>query len=155
MPNRIDETVSVESLAKVNDAMKQIREALPFLAKLTAKEVDDLLRVAEGNRAFMRETLRVTQQNTDLLPRNFDVEAFAKDVNLVETFQSIILDMSKLLEEVKNTQALAASEGYASALVAYQYLKVGNKTTSTLDDSMDSLSKRFSRKNARVNEEPK
>jgi len=51
-----------------------------------------------------------------------------------------------LFGKIDDTYLAAGSEAYAAALLAYQYAKLHNVTTSALEDSLDDLGRRFARK---------
>ena len=101
----------------------------------------------DRSRNFIDKALEVAAQNPDILPRMFNVEEMRKDIELSQRLQPILLALSQLQEVMDNTVAVVNSEAYAAALSVYGYAKASGKAAA-LQDTLDELSKRFSRKPA-------
>lgn len=143
--NRISATLSQADVDAILNAIKSIKEKLPFLVNLTVDERRALNKPGDRSRNFIDKAMEVATQNPDILPRLFNVEEMRKDIELSQRLQPILLALSQLQEVVDSTAAVINSEAYAAALSVYGYAKAAGKAAA-LQDTLDELSKRFSRK---------
>jgi hypothetical protein len=126
-------------------AIATIKAKLPFLIDLSAEERKALPKMGDKSRAFVSKALEVASQNTDILPKAFDLEEMRKDVELAEALYPVVLGLNQLQELVEDTYTLVGSEAYAAALLVYTYAKAAGKG-SGLDSAVDEMGKRFARK---------
>lgn len=145
--NRISAILSQADVDAILGAIKTIKEKLPFLINLTMEERRALNKPGDRSRNFIDKALEVAVQNPDILPRLFNAEEMRKDIELSQKLQPILLALSQLQEMLDNTAAVINSEAYAAALSVYGYAKASGKAAA-LQDTLDELSKRFSRKPA-------
>jgi len=143
--NRVSATLSQADQQAVLAAVNAIRQKLPFLIDLTPEDRRTLPRMGDRSRGFVSQALEVASQNTDILPRSFDVEEMRKDVELLAALSPIMVALAQLNELVDDTFMEVGSEAYAAALAVYQYARVAGKGAA-LDGALDSLSQRFARK---------
>lgn len=143
--NRISAVLLQADIDAILGAIKLIKEKLPFLINLTSDERRALNKPGDRSRNFIDKALEVATQNPDILPKLFSVEEMKKDIELSQKLQPILLALSQLQEIVDNTVATVNSEAYASALSVYNYAKAAGKAAA-LQDTLDELGKRFSRK---------
>jgi hypothetical protein len=153
--NRIDTTLSQADQQAVLDAINTIRTKLPFLIGLTPDERRDLPKMGDKSRAFVQQALTLAQQNTDILPRSFDVEEMRRDVELIESLQPIRQALAQLQELVEDTYLEIGSEAYTAALMVYNYAQTSGKS-GMLDQMVDQMGQRFARKARKsATEQPK
>ncbi|MGB3693730.1 MAG: hypothetical protein WBG70_08410 [Spirulinaceae cyanobacterium] len=145
LDNRISATLTPEDKQAVMDAIKTIREKLPFLVNLEPEERRSLPKMGDKSRAFVKKAAEVAQQNEGILPRAFDIEEMAKDVQLSEELFPILLALTQLHELVDDTYMAVGSEAYTAALLVYNFAKMNN-SVGGLDQALDELGKRFARK---------
>jgi hypothetical protein len=143
--NRVSAVLAQADLDAVMQAITTIKTKLPFLIDLSPEERHALPKMGDKSAAFVNKTLEVAKQNSDFLPRSFDVAEMGKDVELFQALQSVALALGPLSELVDDTMLEVGSEAYASALVVYQYAKNSGQGAA-LDGVADELSKRFARK---------
>jgi hypothetical protein len=143
--NRISASLSQTDQQAVLSAINTIREKLPFLIDLSPEERKALPRLGDKSRGFVAQALDVASQNTDILPRSFDVAEMRKDVDLLSALSPILLALGQLNELVEDTYIEVGSEAYVSALAVYQYARAAGKGAA-LDGALDTLSQRFARK---------
>jgi hypothetical protein len=147
--NRISATLSQADQQAVLSAINTIREKLPFLIDLTPEDRRTLLRMGDRSRGFVSQALEVASQNTDILPRSFDVEEMRKDVDLLNALSPVLLALAQLNELVEDTYIEVGSEAYTAALAVYQYLRAAGKGAA-LDGALDVLGQRFARKSGKA-----
>lgn len=144
--NRIDAALTDAARTQVLTALDGIRTALPFLEDLGPEERQELPKLGPKSYAFARLALDVARQNPDVLPRAFDLDAFGRDVALLEALEPVRLALNRLAEHVGDTRMLVGSEAYLSALEVYRYVK-GSRAGAALDGAAGELGRRFARRN--------
>lgn len=145
MENRIEATLSAADRDSVLNAIKQIRNLLPFLIDLSPEERQGLPKMGDKSRTFVGQALELAEHDDSYLPRSFDVAEMKRDVALAESLYPIMVALKQLTEFVDDTYTQVGSEAYTSALVIYQSAKE-NGQGAALDGLLDSLGQRFARK---------
>lgn len=143
--NRVSASLSDADGRAVLEAVRTIREKLPFLVDLTPDERHRLPKMGDKSRAFVEQALNIATQNPDVLPRSFDVEEMRKDVELMDALRPLAAALAQLYELVDDTLLEVSSEAYAAALAVYQYVRAAGKGAA-LDDLLEGMSQRFARK---------
>ena len=88
-----------------------------------------------------------------MLPDNFDLEEFERDVSLYHSLIPINIALSKLSELIDSTMIAVGSDAYNSALDVYAFAKMTDGV-SGLEDLRSTLSSRFRKGGSRNNQEP-
>jgi len=126
-------------------AITDIQSKLPFLLDLTTADRRSLPKLGDKSRAFIDHGLVLANQNTGILPRNFDLDQYNKEVTLVRQLEPIVLAMRQLMKRLEDTFMAVGSDAYSQTLVVYQVAKLADKN-GLLDEHLDSLAQRFARK---------
>lgn len=143
--NQISATITEADRDKVLAAVATIKEKLPFLMGLTSEQRKSLPKMGDKSRAFVSKALEVATQNSDFLPRSFDLEEMRKDVQLFEAMYPIVVALTQLQELVDDTCLATGSEAYAAALQVYNYAKASGQGGG-LDAVVSEMGQRFARK---------
>ena len=143
--NRVSASLTDADKAAVLSAVNTIREKLPFLIDLSLEERKGLPKLGDKSQAFVSQALELATQNTDILPRSFDVDEFRKDVELLNALRPVVTALTQLQELLDDTYVEVGSEAYSSALFVYQIARAANKGAA-LDNLLDGLGARFARK---------
>jgi hypothetical protein len=143
--NRVSAQLLPADKAAVMQAIATIKTKLPFLIDLTPEERRALPKTGDKTNAFVQKAAEVAQQNSDFLPRSFNVDGLVQDVALYEDLRAIALALAPLNELVDDTMMDVGSEAYASARWSYQYAKNSGQGEA-LDAVADELGKRFAKK---------
>ncbi len=146
-PNRINAVLDSAAAAGVTTKLTEAQALLPFLTDLTIEERTSLPKMGDKSRAFVERCLELARQDDSFLPRNLDVDAFAKDVAMFAALEPLRQRLAKLLELVEDTQTLAGSEAYLAALEVYHAAKRTGQGTG-LDVLLDRVSARFAARRA-------
>jgi hypothetical protein len=141
----ISATLGQADREAVMAAVATIKEKLPFLVDLSVEERKALPKMGDKSRAFVSKALEVAAQNSDFLPRSFDIDEMRKDVDLYEALYPIVLSLAQLQELLDDTHVTVGSEAYAAALQVYHYAKASGKGGG-LDVMVEALGQRFARK---------
>ncbi|MGD8781768.1 MAG: hypothetical protein PVH88_22735 [Ignavibacteria bacterium] len=150
--NRVSAALEQTDLDEILTSLSGIETKLSFLVDLSIDEKMQLVKFGDRSVAFVNKALELINRTDEFLPRSFDVEEFKKDADLYNKLYSILQPMRMLLEKLEDTQMLAGSEAYSSALLVYQHAKMSKNTLGGLESIVDDLGKRFVRKSATVTE---
>ncbi len=146
MPTNLnDVTLSEVDQQEVMQAIATIQKKLSFLINLSQAERRAFPRMGDKTRIFIQKAMEVAHQNSDFLPRSFDVEDMQREVNLFEGLYPILLSLSQLHELLEDTYIVAGNDAYTSARVVYQSAKANGRGIG-IDAVVDELGSRFSRK---------
>ena len=118
--NRVSATLTPEQVATVKTALQQIREALPFLIGLTTDERQTLPKMNIANRSFTEDALNVIDHNPGIFPPYLDLAELRKDLQLYDQLGALVTLANQLCELMRDTQILAGSEAYVTALTGYK-----------------------------------
>ena len=120
--NRLNTTATAAQIAAVKTALQTINTNLPFLIGLTTDERIALPAIDVNNKAFTEDAINAAANNTALIPSYVNVPNMQNDLSLFIQLDEIILLVKQLLERLEDTQMLAGSEAYTSALAVYRLI---------------------------------
>ncbi|MBO9617716.1 MAG: hypothetical protein J7539_01665 [Niabella sp.] len=138
--NRVDATLTPEAVQTVKDHIAAIQQSLPFLVGLTGTERMALPKINVGNKVFTEDAIQAAVNNTALLPSFVSVDEMKKDLSLYHSLDELVLLVQQLAEKLSDTQLLAGSEAYTSALAIYKIFgaaaDAGVQGTKTLHEQL-------------------
>jgi hypothetical protein len=152
--NRIEASLPAADLADVLAAFDTIKAKLPFLQDLSPEERKAMLKMGDKNLDFVTKALELASQNQDFLPRSFDVAEMKADVDLLLALVPVMTRLQPLYDLIDDTYMLVGSEAYAAALEVYRYAKQAHLGDG-LDPLLGAMGKKFARKTAAADPEPK
>ena len=120
--NRLSIVATATQIAAVKTALQTINTNLPFLIGLTTDERIALPAINVNNKAFTEDAINAAANNTALIPSYVNVPNMQNDLSLFIQLDEIILLVKQLLERLEDTQMLAGSEAYTSALAVYRLI---------------------------------
>ena len=109
------------------DLIQQINELMPFLTGLTPDQRKRLPKIDKRNKIFVNDVESAIKNDSSLLPSYVDPEEMSKDLKLYEQLEDLMTPLSYLYDRVRDTQMLAGSEAYSSALMVYNMVKAADK----------------------------
>lgn len=118
--NRINTTLSAAQITGIKSAIQNIYTNMPFLLGLTVEERIALPKINVANKAFAEDAIYAISNNAEMLPSYLDVEAIKTDLQLFTQLDELAGLVRQLLEKIEDTQILAGSEAYVSALTGYK-----------------------------------
>lgn len=118
--NRLNTTATTGQIAAVKTAIQTITTNLPFLIGLTSEERTSLSAIDVNNKAFTEDAINAGLNNANLIPSYVSVTNMQSDLALFTQLDEIILLIKQMLEKLEDTQLLAGSEAYTSALTLYR-----------------------------------
>lgn len=141
--NLISHNLSHEQLNAILDTISTLKEQLHFLIDLDAKDKRNLVKMGDSSKVFVERALHMAQNHSDILPRRFDLEEYARDVSLAQKLRQIQNILSPLLDKLNDTTLAAGSDAYAQSLEVYTFAKVAGAGEG-LDELRQAMSRRFS-----------
>ncbi len=152
MNNRISTTLTTEQREAVMQAFQTIFSNLPFLLGLTVEERVSLPKINVNNKVFTQDALNEMEQNAEMLPSFMQAEPMRNDLTLYNQLDPILSMARQLVEKLEDTQMLAGSEAYISALSAYRLFGAAAAAgIGGADTVYDSLRSRFAQSNTEQN----
>jgi len=142
--NRISATLTQQDIDDIKHHVQQIESKLPFLVGLTTAERQRLPKIHRSNKIFVDDALRTAEENQSVIPDYVDIAELRKDLELYESLSKVLLPIQQLTEKLRDTQILAGSESYTSALVIYNMFQMAAKMgLPGMDTVVAQLAERF------------
>jgi hypothetical protein len=143
--NRLSVVMTATQVQAVKDALQTILTNMPFLIGLTSEERMTLPKISVSNKVFTEDALNVVSNNTGLLPGYFSASGFQQDLELYRQLDELTTMAKGIVERMDDTQLLAGSEAYVSALTAYKLFgAAADAGIPGADTLYDQLKERFS-----------
>lgn len=125
--NKISAAITTAQQTAVLTAVDDMETSLVFLRGLTDEERKRMAKAANGRLPFIDKALLYAQQNPGVLPVDFSLPEFLKDVDLIHAYAPIVTRLVPFAEKVKDTGILMNSEAYTQALLVYDCFKRANR----------------------------
>ena len=122
--NRISAGISPADIQDILAAIDTIANKMPFLIGLTAEERKTLPKINRQNKLFVDDALQACSNNAGLLPNYISVAEMQKDYDLYRSLEQVLQPLAQLYEKVRDTQTLAGSESFSSALMVYRMFQM-------------------------------
>jgi hypothetical protein len=119
MQNRISATLTPEEMKKVKGAFQTLFDILPLVG-LTTRERETLPKISELNKIFVEDSLMAMRNNKGFLPGYLEPLEVEKDITLFGQLDEVLQLSNQLVERVSDTQMLAGSEAFVTALTCYR-----------------------------------
>jgi hypothetical protein len=142
--NLIDLELSSETLAAIDAALSTLETELAPLLGLDPDLRRGLTKMGAKSEAFCRQAVVAFTQNAEVLPRNFDVAAYQRDLAALDALRPRRQRLDRLQELLEDTEMAVGSDLMNASLEGYAVLKVAGKGAG-LDGLRQMLSARFGR----------
>ncbi|MCL6102435.1 MAG: hypothetical protein M1292_08090 [Bacteroidetes bacterium] len=127
MDNRINVVLPPENRESIFQAVRNVKNGLPFLVKLSKAERDALLKIDDGRKPFVEKSIELATRNAELDPGLGLLADAPKDVDLYSFLFTLENDLNQLLESVRDTKQLAGAEAFKVARLVYDKAKMNVK----------------------------
>jgi hypothetical protein len=107
-------------ITAVKAALQTIQTNMPFLTGLSVEERIALPKLNVSNKAFTEDAIYSAVNNTNMFPSYFSTANLQTDYNLYVQLDELILLVDHVAERISDTQMLAGSQAYVSALASYR-----------------------------------
>jgi hypothetical protein len=151
--NLISLALTAEQLAAVEGALATLEQNLSGLIALQPAQRRSLTKMGDKSEVFCRQTLKLLQQNPQVVPPSLDVAEAAADLVAFDQIGSFLLRLTRLSERAEDTSTALGSDLMSFALEGYGLLRVSGQNQG-LEDLRRDLGARFARRAARTTPEP-
>lgn len=142
--NRLSAQLDPTAAAEIRQLIRQIEDKMPFLLGLTPEERKALPKINRSNKLFVDETLQACADNGAFLPAYLDVSEMRRDYELYRALGEVLQPLAQLYEKLRDTQILAGSEAFSTALMSYRMLQMAARSGMPgLDTVVSRLAERF------------
>ena len=146
--NLIDLNLSTESLAAIDAALATLETELAPLLGLDPDLRRGLTKMGAKSEAFCRQAVAAFSEHAQVLPRNFDVDAYRADLAALDALRPRLARVQRLYERMADSEMALGSDLMVASLEGYTLLKVAGRGEG-LDALRQSLGARFDRKRRR------
>ena len=142
--SRLSLALPAAKLAKITQLLTDLNAELDFTVGLTTEERVALPKMNDGSEPFVDDALAGAQQNADIFPAYIKLEELQKDLALYTQLGPLVERLAGLSERLRDTQILAGSEAYVTALMIYRLAEAAAKAGLPGADTLyKALRKRF------------
>lgn len=122
--NLVSLTVSEEQQAAALAGLAQIEAALPGLLSLDADERRRLTYMGDKSEVFTRQTLRVLEQNPQIVPPSLGLAEAQADLLALDRLRPVLERVQRLVAQLEDTSNALGSDAMATALEGYGQIKL-------------------------------
>lgn len=142
--NLIDVSLDAERIGRMDAALAALEAELAGMVALEAEEVRQLTKMGAKSEAFVRRSAVAFGENPGVLPRNFDLEAFQRDLASLDALRPRLQRIARIQERMSGAEIALGSDLMNGALEGYAVLKVSGRGEG-MEALRKLLSQRFSR----------
>ncbi len=142
--NLVDIDLTTDTLAAIDSALTALETGLASLIALTPEQRHELTKMGDKSEAFCRQAGHVFGDNPGVLPGNFDLAGYQRDLATLDALRPRLLRMGKLHQRGIDTEMAIGSDLMTNALEGYAVFKFAGKGQG-LDEARKALAARFSR----------
>ena len=146
--NLVSLRLATDDLTAIEAALDSLEQRLTGLVGLTPDERRQLTKMGDKSEAFCRQAVTVLSENAQVLPRNFDVDAYRADLVALDALRPRLARVQRLYERMADSEMALGSDLMVASLEGYALLKVAGRGEG-LDALRQSLGARFDRKRRR------
>jgi hypothetical protein len=151
--NLISLTLTADQLTAVESALATLEQNLVGLIALQPAQRRTLNKMGDKSEVFCRQTLKLLQQNPQIVPPSLNVEEAAADLAAFDQLGSFLMRLARLNERAEDTSTALGSDLMSFALEGYSLLRVSGQNQG-LEDMRRDLGARFARNGSRSAAEP-
>ena len=142
--NLVDLDFTADTLAAIDAAITALEAGFAGLLALTPDQRQGLTKMGDKSEAFCRQAGHVFGDNPGVLPGNFDLAGYQRDLATLDALRPRLVRMGKLHQRGADTEMAIGSDLMTNALEGYAVFKVAGKGQG-LDDARKALAARFAR----------
>ncbi|WP_158884933.1 hypothetical protein [Rhodanobacter sp. L36] len=142
--NLFDFDFNADALASIDAALTTLEAGLVSLIALTPDQRHELTKMGDKSEAFCRQAGHVFAQNPGVLPGNFDLAGYQRDIAALDALRPRLIRLGKLHQRGVDTEMAIGSDLMTNGLEGYATFKVAGKGQG-LDEARKALAARFVR----------
>ena len=125
--NLIDLNLDAERVARLDTALAAVEAELAGMTAHNGEQIRDLTKMGAKSEAFVRQAAVAFGENPGVLPRNFDLEAFQRDLSALDALRPRLQRITRIRERIAGAEVALGSDLMNGALEGYAVLKVSGK----------------------------
>jgi len=142
--NLVSLTLTNDQIATAMVALEQLEASLPGLISVQPEDRKGLVFMGPRSETFCRQTLRVLDQNRQIVPPSLDQAGAQADLVAIDQLRPVLERLQRLLSRVDDTVSALGSDVMVTALEGYGQLKLSGAAHG-LDDLRKEVGTRWSR----------
>lgn len=142
--NLIDIDFTTDALTAIDNALTALETGFASLIALTPDQRHELTKMGDKSEAFCRQAGHVFGENPGVLPGNFDLAGYQRDIATLDALRPRLLRLAKLHQRGADTEMAVGSDLMTNALEGYAVFKVAGKGQG-MDEARKALAARFAR----------
>lgn len=142
--NLIDLDLDAARVARMDTALAALETELAGMVALAPEEMRELTKMGAKSEAFVRQAATAFGENPGVLPRNFDLEAFQRDLAALDALRPRLQRITRIRERMLGAEVALGSDLMNASLEGYAVLKVSGKGEG-MEGLRRLLSQRFTR----------
>jgi hypothetical protein len=124
MENKHDIPIPENVMTEVKRRLSEISQLLRgYIIPLTPAERRRIIKMGEKTYSFVSKAYELAKENPELCPKYLDINDFQIDIEDVMKLITLKTSLNQIHEGVADTEMVAGSEAYQSALEFYQEVK--------------------------------
>lgn len=131
-------------ITAVNAALTELETQLAGLISLSVPVKRSVRKMGQKSEAFCRQTIRVLEQNPQIVPPNVSLADAVADLTALDVLRPIMVRLSRLTDRASDTEIALGSDVMAMALQGYGLLKLTGRGEG-LDSLRQQLGERFTK----------
>jgi hypothetical protein len=151
MQNIVSLNLTDAQLTEIDGALDKLETQLAGLIALETSHKLSLRKMGPKSEAFCRQTLRVLEQNPQIVPPNMSVADAVADLTAQERLRPRLVRLSRLSARASDTDMALGSDVMSTALQGYGLLKLVGRTEG-LEILRKDLSNHFAKSARKPNE---
>jgi hypothetical protein len=151
MQNIVSLNLTDAQLTEIDGALTTLETQLASLIALETSRKLSLRKMGPKSEAFCRQTLRVLEQNPQIVPPNMSVADAVADLTAQERLRPRLVRLSRLSARASDTDMALGSDVMSTALQGYGLLKLVGRTEG-LEILRKDLSNHFAKSARKPNE---
>jgi len=142
--NLVSLTLTNDQIAAAMVALEQLEASLPGLISLQLEDRKGLVFMGPRSETFCRQTVRVLDQNRQIVPPSLDLAGAQADLVALDQLRPVLERLQRLISRVDDTVNALGSDVMVTALEGYGQLKLSGAAHG-LDDLRREVGTRWSR----------
>ena len=142
--NLISLALTADQLTAIEGALVTLEQNMSGLIALQPAQRRALIKMGDKSEVFCRQTLKLLQQNPQVVPPSLSVDEAQADLAAYDQIDTFLLRLARLSERAQDTSTALGSDLMSFALEGYGLLRVSGKNQG-LEDLRRELGARFAR----------
>jgi hypothetical protein len=121
--NYISAEFTAEQETTAMNTIKGLETQLGFLVDMDPATLRRIARAGDRSTAFVGRALNLATESPDILPGDFDLAEFRRDIDLGLALTRVNAALTRVQERIRTTITAAQADAYAQALEVYHRSK--------------------------------